>query len=155
MPNAKDQAQAQFDSIKSLVDALSLDWERLAELRELNSSNYDAISNAELVELLELEEVVQNFTGPDDVEHAIHEGPLSVEVRSSWTTPGQELKAEEFCILLCTGGPAVRIIGELDYYGEPVRAWIEYQDWGTPWTQLYGADQSVLVSYSSRFFFGG
>lgn len=155
MTNAKNQAQAQFDSIKSLVDALSLDWDRLAELRELNSSNYDAISNAELVELLELEEVAQNFTGPDDVERAIDEDPLSVEVRSGWTTPGQELKAEEFCILLCTGGPAVRIVGELDHYGEPVRAWIEYQDWGTPWTQLYGADQSVIVSYSSRFFFGG
>lgn len=155
MTNAQSQAQAQFDSIKSLIDALSLDWDRLEELRELNAGKYDAISNAELVELLELEEIAQNFTGPDDVERAIDEHPLSVEVRSGWTTPGEELKAEEFCILLCTGGPAVRIIGELDYCGEPVRAWIEYQDWGTPWTQFFGADQSVLVSYAGRFFFGG
>lgn len=154
MSNAQAQASSQFESIKALIDALSLDWDRLAELRELNSTNYDAISNAELVELLELEAIAQNFSGPDDVERAIDEDPLSVEVRSGWTTPGEELKAEEFCILLCTGGPAVRILGELDYYGEPVRAWMEYQDWGTPWTQYIEAEQSVLIAYASRFFFG-
>jgi hypothetical protein len=56
-------------------------------------------------------------------------------------------------ILLCTGGPAVRIVGELDR-GTPCRAWLEYQDWGTPWTQYFGAKSDTLCEYAANFFFG-
>jgi hypothetical protein len=63
------------------------------------------------------------------------------------------MEASEFCILLCTGGPAARILGELDEHGEPYRAWMEYQDWGTPWTQFVPANQDVLLSYARCFCF--
>ena len=43
---------------------------------------------------------------------------------------------EEFEILLCTGGPACRIVGDLDESCQPSSARIEHQDWGTPWTEL-------------------
>jgi hypothetical protein len=71
-------------------------------------------------------------------------------------TPTQEsaaLEPSEFMILLCTGGPAVRIVGELNR-GEPCRAWLEYQDWGTPWTRYFGADSDTLCQYASQFCFG-
>src|SRR5690606_36741655 len=55
-------------------------------------------------------------------------------VRSGWTQPGAEMEAEEYRILLCTGGPAVQIVGDLNRYNEPESARLQYQDWFTPWT---------------------
>jgi hypothetical protein len=85
---------------------------------------------------------------------AIQEDPLSVEVRSGWGSVGDGMQAEEFNILLCTGGPAVRIRGEIGQHSQPTRAWMEYQDWGTGWVQFYDAEQSVLLAYCSEFYFG-
>ena len=104
-------------------------------------------------ELLELEEAAGEYDSQDEAEQAIQDDPLSVEVRSGWMTPGEELTPSEFCILLCTGGPAVRIVGELDDNGEPSRAWMEYQDWGTPWTEYVEAGSTTLLDYARRFYF--
>jgi hypothetical protein len=90
----------------------------------------------------------------DRARQTIEEDALSVEVRSGWCSPGSEMKAEEFCILLCTGGPAVRIRGELNEYGEPDRAWLECQDWFTPWTQVFDVEQETLLAYARCFYFG-
>lgn len=97
---------------------------------------------------------------PDDFEfdeeaasEAIQEDPLSLEVRSGWTSMGSDLEAEEYCLLLSTGGPAVRIIGELNN-GEPTSAKLEVQDWWTPWTEYRKADDDVLMKYVGRFYFG-
>lgn len=91
---------------------------------------------------------------------AIQESVLSIEVRSDWYSPGADAyddsrKPSEFNILLSTGGPALRLIGELDEHGQPTRAWLEYQDWGTPWTHYYveGAGD-VLLAFASAFYFG-
>ena len=86
---------------------------------------------------------------------AIHQDPLSVEVRSGWTSPGDKLEPAEYCILLCTGGPAVRIIGELDRGYEPDSAELQYQDWGTPWTRYLttGEEENTLLSYARQFYF--
>lgn len=91
----------------------------------------------------------------DDAMQTIQEDPLSIEVRSGWTAPGAEMEPAEFCILLCTGGPAVRIIGELGEHNEPERAHIEHQDWGTPWTRLpiSGDDEDALLAYARQFYF--
>jgi hypothetical protein len=59
----------------------------------------------------------------------------------------------QFVILLSTGGPASRIQGELSN-GEPRRAWLEVQDWGTPWTQYFGIKQDTLLAYARCFYFG-
>jgi hypothetical protein len=46
-------------------------------------------------------------------------------------------------------------MGELDQYLQPCRAWIEYQDWGTPWTEAPGIiSQDVLLQYCHQFYFG-
>lgn len=107
-------------------------------------------------ELQELEETAGDYGDADAARQAIQEDALSVEVRSGWTTPGEELEAEEFAIVLCTGGPAVRIRGEIGSFNEPDRAWLEYQDWFTPWAEYHGEeiDQDVLLTYC-REFLGG
>jgi len=90
----------------------------------------------------------------DEARRAIEEDALSVEVRSDWQTVGETLAATEFRILLCTGGPAVQIRGELDEYLQPSRAWLECQDWGTPWTQVFDVEQDTLLAYAQCFYFG-
>lgn len=92
----------------------------------------------------------------DDAAQRIQEDPLEVAVRSGWHAPGAEGEPEEFMILLCTGGPAVRIRGALGRFCQPERAWLEYQDWGTPWTEYFGEnfDVAVLLAYCQQFYFG-
>lgn len=120
--------------------------------------SYDAsptagLDDSDAEELAELEAAAGEYESADDAEQAITDDPLSVEVRSGWHAPGDgDSEDGEFRILLCTGGPAVQIRGELSD-GEPCRAWLEYQDWGTPWTQYFDADQDVLLSYARRFCF--
>jgi hypothetical protein len=72
------------------------------------------------------------------IEDEMREAPLSVEVRSGWREPGDvaSLDPDEFRILLSTGGPALRIMGELGRW-ESSRCWLEIQDWGTPWTRMF------------------
>jgi hypothetical protein len=124
MENAKQQAQAQLDSIIEMIVALRA--ARTDEEREAAQTS-------------------------------IEEDPLSVEVRGDWHVPGGEgAKPSEFMILLCTGGPAVRIRGELDRYSEPAKPRIEYQDWFTPWRRLLVAtdeENDALLDYCRQFYF--
>lgn len=117
----------------------------LAEWDEENGEEFRALSEA-----------ANDCENHEAALDRIQEHPLSVEVRSGWYSPGDEAPPpEEFNILLCTGGPAVRIKGELDEHGQPTRAWLEHQDWGTSWqTWYFDADQSTLLAYCSQFFFG-
>jgi len=75
--------------------------------------------------------------------------PLEILVRSGWHEYGDPGAAEpeEFQILLCTGGPAVRIRGRFGDHG-PTAAWFEHQDWGTPWTELVGVHNDTAVSFA-------
>lgn len=142
------QAQCQEGASKSVTEALvSFECEKGDRLRELE----DSLSE-EMEELETLEADAGDCNDEDDARQRISEDPLEVTVRSGWVTMGEEMTADDFAILLCTGGPAVRIRGELDNYGTPCRAWMEYQDWGTPWTQYFGAEQSRLLAYAKHFF---
>ena len=94
----------------------------------------------------------------EDAEERIQEDPLSVEVRTGWhTLDAEDKKPTEFTILLCWGGPAVRIIGDLDEHGQPENPVVEYQDWGTPWTEYRGTtdeQDAALLAYCQQFYFG-
>lgn len=182
--NAKDQAIAQYNSIAAMVAALNVDYDRLESLREereeLGSAitdandaldgtleNHDALVAAEQAltdwdnsadgeELASLEAEAGENTDEDRAREAIQHDALDVQVREDWKNPGEESKPSEFMILLCTGGPAVRVMGDLDDYMTPCRAYIEYQDWGTPWTMLDSSyvDQATLLEYCQQFYFG-
>ncbi|QRF76174.1 hypothetical protein Thermo_01691 [Thermoplasmatales archaeon] len=153
---ARSQAAAQLANIVSMVDKLEhaqkCDGEDCEltdeEIREGLGYSYtpgDKVTDEEREE----------YHDEDAVRTAIEEDPLEVQVRSGWTNPGEKLEPEEFEILLCTGGPAVRIVGEFDSDGRPKRAWMEYQDWGTPWTEyldMSSEKRQHLLTYSEQFF---
>ena len=96
---------------------------------------------------------------------AIYETPLEVLVRSPWYLPYDNASPDEYQILLCTGGPAVRVIGKLEN-GSPVSARLEYQDWFQPWMEYtpFVADgnlaaelrqiESKLLEFASFFHYG-
>jgi len=80
-------------------------------------------------------------------------------VRNSWHTPGDtdNEKPTDYFILLGTGGPASRIVGELDKWCQPETAHFEYQDWFKPWTavnDLSNEEEKTLLEYASYFYFG-
>ena len=93
----------------------------------------------------------------DAAQTAIHEAPLSVEVRSGWYRPcDANPEPLEYQILLATGGPATRITGDLDTYGQPDTARLEYQDWGTPWTArpLTAEEREDVLTFAQAFYYG-
>ena len=99
----------------------------------------------------------EDWHDEDGAQRIIDEDPLSIQVRGDWHTPGSEDGAEpaEFEILLTTGGPAARIIGDLSG-GQPTRARFEYQDWFKPWTEviLDSADSAIVLEYAQTFYYG-
>lgn len=111
---------------------------------------------ASIKEMVDALNVADSHT--DEYEKArqvIEEDPLSIEVRSDWRAPteGGDESPAEYRILLGTGGPAVRLVGELDR-GEPTTARLEVQDWFQPWTEYRESNESVLLSYVQWFYFG-
>ncbi|MBA7686799.1 hypothetical protein ES703_95258 [subsurface metagenome] len=109
-----------------------------------------------IVEMVKALEEDKEIDGQDPRER-ITEDALEVSVQSDWHTPGEEKPPTNYLILLCTGGPAVRITGELGRYQEPETAELEYQDWFTPW-QRYCAttteEDKALLTYARQFYFG-
>jgi len=103
-----------------------------------------------------------NVTGPEEEEEieqireSINNSALSVEFRSGWSTNSEKLEAEEFKILLTWGGPALRVIGDLDQYKQAENIKLQFQDWGTPWTdfQLSENQENALNWFCNCFYFG-
>lgn len=179
LSRSESQAVAQLESIREMIAALECDYDRLEELRderdyyecENPSACDETVSGtAESIaawakenpddaeELKELEAAAGECESSDDAEQRIQEDPLSIEVRSDWYTLDADddaKKPAEFCILLCTGGPACRIVGDLDN-GEPTRARLEHQDWGTSWQEhiTTGSDHEALLAYARCFYYG-
>ena len=123
---AEGQAKAQLESIREMVAALE---------------KADASGTEE---------------ERDEARQTIEEDALSVEVRSGWHEPGGDSDPGEYCILLCTGGPAVRVIGRLGAFSEPESARLQYQDWFTEWQELVLSheDYETLLTYARTFYFG-
>lgn len=119
--------------------------DRLAEIEEERAALFK--------ELDEIEAEIGPCESREEAEQRIQDSPLEIQMRGGWHDLGDREEDEEFYILLCTGGPAVRIRGELDR-GEPTRAWIEYQDWFEPWKPYFDADQATLLAYCRCFYFG-
>lgn len=182
--NSENQAKAQLDSIREMIAALNCDYERLEELKDERADLVDDLESAagdyrveqtarhaltrwdeeNGEELKALQDAADcgdsNFpcTSREDAEQRIQEDPLSIQVRGDWHTPGDEegKTPAEFEILLCTGGPAVRIIGDLNEHAEPTRARLQHQDWFTPWTELVldHDDHQILLAYAQCFYYG-
>jgi hypothetical protein len=114
----------------------------------------------EMVAALEAAEASDDVTSDaiDNAQETITESVLSVLVRDGWRQPGhaQEDGPEEFEILLSTGGPALRLYGTLGCMCQPANVRLEWQDWGTPWTEYLPAREhhEALEAFASCFYFG-
>ena len=156
-----------FESILCLVAALECDYDRLEELKdekdgwepdeddEDGPATWEEANEDDAKELAELEAAANGngnvCTSREEAEQQIQEDALSAQVRSGWEDSAENFKAAEYCLLLTTGGPAVRIVGELED-GEPTSATLEVQDWGTPWTEYMHGE--TLLTYARCFCFG-
>lgn len=111
-----------------------------------------------LASILEMVAALDAETEGDAAFSAIHESVLDVSVRTDWFSPGQQHDASvgEYAILLTTGGPALRLTGALD--ADAPDAWprLEFQDWGTPWTEYLAAREhrAALQRFAACFYFG-
>ena len=143
---ARSQAKAQFESIAAMVD-------RLNHCRECTETVFDSIGECCIKGNGggDYWTDSESYHDEDSAMQAIHEDPLEIQTRSDWHTPDDIADDTEYYILLCTGGPACRIIGEM--HGDPTSARIQYQDWGTPWTDYLDADQDILLEYARQFIF--
>lgn len=169
--DALEQAHAQMMSVRSMVAALNVDFDELGNLREArdnfvigDTAGNETPAPAQWAEenpedaerLAELEELAGDVCECDEAAQRIHEDALSVEVRDDWRAAGDDSgDPTEFRIVLCTGGPHVQIRGELNGT-MPTRAWLEYQDWGTPMTERVNqpGDEDALLAYAREFWFG-
>ena len=169
--NGHQQALAQAQSIADMIAALTLDYDRLEELREelaeleeqqselldapagyLQWEKANGLRLEELrEELAELERIADGCADADEARDRIMEDPLSIETRSGWVSVGEGMSPEEYRIVLCTGGPHVEIIGDLDQYGAPCRVRIVYRDWGDS-GELFDFDHDAVLTYAQQFF---
>lgn len=150
LSNAEQNARGWIDTITAAHEAhmfcceegegRQLSREAKAVLKEhgYDGTNYDTVS--------------------EWIEDAMRAAPLSVEIRDGWREPGDgaSMDPQEFRILLTTGGPALRIMGELDR-GEPTRCWFEIQDWGMPWSWFrtqHEFELNALRWFASLFYYG-
>jgi hypothetical protein len=80
----------------------------------------------------------EEFTDSDEVRVRAQESVLEVQVRGSWHAPGETDgdQETEYYILLSTGGPALRLYGDLNSGQPSGRPRMQHQDWGTPWTDI-------------------
>ena len=93
----------------------------------------------------------------DDLARWAHESALEVQVRSDWHDPQSgPSETSEFKVLLTTGGPALRIVGEFDQHLEPSDPVLEHQDWGTPWipVQTTNEEDEALEWFCRQFYWG-
>lgn len=155
--HAITNCSAHLENIKALTDARSFCLSNIEGGRDLSRDAKQA-----------LRDHAYDGTNPDGtaeaIEQTLREIPLSLLVRSDWYAPGgsdRDREPAEFQILLSTGGPACRIIGNLTCSGEPCDCEIQWQDWGTPWTALDGCLldsvcglSDPLEEFASLFWFG-
>lgn len=146
-------------AIAEMVAALDVDYDRLEELdtTQNNEDINNLIETSEATELVELREAAGECTSREDAEERIREDALSVMVRGGWQSIGEMDRLAgpvEFEILLSTGGPATRLVGDIGEHGEPENVRLEAQDWGTPWTEYREADAETLRAYAAVFYFG-
>jgi hypothetical protein len=130
-----------------------------------NTDNAISQAKAQLSSIIEMVNALVDARAAEDdkateaAEQTIHEDALSVEVRSGWYSPVEaepDTAPTEYRILLCTGGPAVQIQGDLSEHGEPETAEIYCQDWFTPWSRVATDEQGrdAMLIYAQCFYYG-
>ena len=144
--HARHQAEAQMERIQQIMQ-----WYEHAN----KCDEYSRRCDHDLTAATDYGLTFNESFDVDTVTQAINEAPLSIEVRGGWLPVGtyEPDRPTDYRILLCTGGPAVRITGWLDGSGNPETARLEYQDWFIPWTEF--TSDYELLEFASQFYYGG
>jgi len=145
----RDERENLQDEVDAVRGSADIDEDAQATLDAL--AEWDEENGEELKELAAAVTIDGDEVDEDQARERIQEDALSVRIFGERVDG--EWQADRFELLLCTGGPAVRIMGELNEHNEPDRAWLEVQDWGKPWTQYFQADQDTLLAYCGCFCF--
>ena len=101
-----------------------------------------------------------DYNQQDELRESVLNSALSIQFRSGWYSSLYDRvrigQPAEFKILLSWGGPALRVIGELNDYG-PVNPKLQYQDWGTSWTdyEITEDQEEALNWFCNCFYLGG
>ena len=122
--NATATQQTPEQRLREIYDStharIIADLERLDKIREESGDPFDEFGDV----LLELKFGAVFYAGDTD------------------------RQPQRFWALIGTGGPAMRIVGEINRYGEPEECRLEVQDWGQPWTDFETAAQVDLDSWA-------
>ena len=137
----------------SVADSLST-WHRISAWSWRQNPQPRQLSRADRQFLIESTNW-RNDPDPEAIREAIEqearEYPLSVCVRcEAWHPIGATLQPDAWEILLCTGGPTVRIIGALNWADGPVDPVLQCQDWYTPWQDV-ACDANSLIWFAELF----
>jgi hypothetical protein len=154
---AKDQAKAQLKSIVRMM-------KRLKHCQECLGDEDCELTDREIIKGIDewyeegakaTNEQREQYHDEDSAREAIENDPLDIKVRSDWHSGSG--KPTEYSLLLCNGGPAVRVIGDLDAHNQPDTARLEYQDRFTPWTpysETTSEENELLLQYALQFYYG-
>jgi len=116
----------------------------------MKTEELQEISTGTLADILEWHQMPDG----DEKWDAAAERPLSVLFRSGWSS-GSEFVADggQCEILLGTGGPAVRIMADIDGKKGIVNPRVEAQNWGVPWTECKatGDQEKALRAFVAHF----
>ena len=120
------------------------------------SDNSRHQAEVQLASIKKMLEAVENAADDEReaAEQAIYDDPLAVDVRSGWVNVWTtEFEPVEYRVLLCTGGPAVQLEGELDDRNQPYNVQLQHQDWFEPWqtVPLTAEDTETLLTYARYF----
>lgn len=146
---ADANAKAHAEIIEALYELACWDFSTGEVPQPLTETADDILQGLDLIKYGSYAEAVQLA-----VTQYVQEMPLSVRVRSDWHSPGETFEAAEFQILLSTGGPACRIIGELNR-GSVERPVLQHNHWFEPWPEsCYDIDTDALIWFCEQFYFG-
>lgn len=163
---AEEDAQREAEAQLEVISALMLRYQHAQDCQDIDEC--EAGKEDILAGLMEphqekplSEEQLLVYHDLDSVREDILEFPLEISVRSGWTSLSTVLESgldpDEYYLLLCTGGPAVRIRGDLGMYDTPETAVLEYCHWTCGWTILSvtHAQSEDLLEFASMFYYGG
>ena len=141
MYQTKQDENHALNNAKGHIESIVEDYEKVSYLESLNPTTQEQ----ELI----IEETTQS----------ILDSALSIEFRSGWYSSLYDRvrlgEPAEFKILLTWGGPALRIIGEIENY-YAVNPKLQYQNWFEPWIDLEitESQEKALNWFCNKFYFG-
>ena len=154
---AKDQAKAQAETIAVWHEAF-LFCEREGSAVMTAAESFECLSSEAqsfLKEEMDWDPEEPEYDSIcDAIRDLVLEDALSAQVRTEWHSLGDEPELGQYKLLLCTGGPAVQIKGDL-CGGQPEHAYLEFQDWFTPWEQYEDTTEeqdAALLWYAEQFY---